>query len=393
MSESQQRHVLRPEHFIVAPQLLGLPLARPSRRLAAMLIDLLLVAILVRTASSILLAAAAAWAFFRFAGRTRVLAAAPGRTSRRIWLLRATAAFVLFLAVKDTWNKARSVGANLAGLGSTPTAQAKGGEPVRAAFDVATGMVALQNAADEAQAQRAAQNVVRGMRAAGAADGDIRETLQGAAEGDGKPWVEAAIESALPPAPEQPAPAPAESLAVWHAAALTRGDTAAADSLAPRLASALARDSLDHLRGEVGELQKERDELRRHAEEVENRGLLASILRTLDELGIGFGWTGLYFTALTALWKGQTLGKRLMGVRVVRLNGEPMTFWMSFERFGGYAAGLVTGLLGFAQIFWDRNRQAIHDKITETVVVREAPAPAPAPEPQPGERPRYRAPV
>jgi hypothetical protein len=48
-----------------------------------------------------------------------------------------------------------------------------------------------------------------------------------------------------------------------------------------------------------------------------------------------------------------------------------MTLWTGFERFGGYAAGLVTGLLGFAQVYWDRNRQMIHDKIVETVVVRE----------------------
>jgi uncharacterized RDD family membrane protein YckC len=71
------------------------------------------------------------------------------------------------------------------------------------------------------------------------------------------------------------------------------------------------------------------------------------------------------------VWRGQTPGKRLLGIRVVRLNGKPITWWASFERFGGYAAGLATGLLGFLQIFWDRNRQAIHDKIMETVVVRE----------------------
>jgi uncharacterized RDD family membrane protein YckC len=80
---------------------------------------------------------------------------------------------------------------------------------------------------------------------------------------------------------------------------------------------------------------------------------------------------GLYFTAFLSLWRGQTPGKKLVGVRVVRLNGQPMTLWTSFERFGGYAAGLVTGLLGFAQVFWDRNRQMIHDKIVETVVVRD----------------------
>jgi hypothetical protein len=48
-----------------------------------------------------------------------------------------------------------------------------------------------------------------------------------------------------------------------------------------------------------------------------------------------------------------------------------MTLWASFERFGGYAAGLFTGLTGYMQVWWDRNRQAIQDKISETVVIRE----------------------
>ena len=112
-------------------------------------------------------------------------------------------------------------------------------------------------------------------------------------------------------------------------------------------------------------------ETARELEKLEDRGLLASLLHFLDDLGIGFGWSGLYFTAFVALWNGQTPAKRLLGVRVVRLDGKPMTWWSSFERFGGYAAGLVTGLMGFAQVYWDRNRQMIHDKIVETVVVRE----------------------
>jgi len=36
-----------------------------------------------------------------------------------------------------------------------------------------------------------------------------------------------------------------------------------------------------------------------------------------------------------------------------------------------YAASVVTGLTGFLQIFWDSNRQGLHDKVASTVVVRE----------------------
>jgi uncharacterized RDD family membrane protein YckC len=58
-----------------------------------------------------------------------------------------------------------------------------------------------------------------------------------------------------------------------------------------------------------------------------------------------------------------------MGIRVLRLDGEPLNWWASFERAGGYVAGIATGTLGFAQVFWDSNRQCVHDKIVGTVVV------------------------
>ncbi|HUF11701.1 MAG TPA: RDD family protein, partial [Longimicrobiales bacterium] len=82
-------------------------------------------------------------------------------------------------------------------------------------------------------------------------------------------------------------------------------------------------------------------------------------------------WTAVYFTSFLALWQGQTPGKRMVGLRVIRLDGRPMTWWLAFERFGGYAASLSIGLLGFLQILWDRNRQGLHDKGVGTVVVRE----------------------
>ncbi|RMH13601.1 MAG: RDD family protein [Gemmatimonadetes bacterium] len=77
----------------------------------------------------------------------------------------------------------------------------------------------------------------------------------------------------------------------------------------------------------------------------------------------------MYFAILMPRMKGATPGKRIMGVRVVRLDGQPITWWHAFERAGGYAAGLATGLLGFLQVYWDPNRQAIHDKVAGTVVI------------------------
>jgi hypothetical protein len=90
----------------------------------------------------------------------------------------------------------------------------------------------------------------------------------------------------------------------------------------------------------------------------------------IEDLGLGFGWAAFYFTVFTSLWHGQTPGKKLFKIRVLQLDGTPLSLFDSFGRYGGYGAGLATGLLGFIQIFWDANRQAIHDKISSTVVVK-----------------------
>ena len=42
---------------------------------------------------------------------------------------------------------------------------------------------------------------------------------------------------------------------------------------------------------------------------------------------------------------------------------------LAFKRYGGYAAGVSTGMVGFLQVLWDSNRQALHDKAAHTVVI------------------------
>lgn len=125
------------------------------------------------------------------------------------------------------------------------------------------------------------------------------------------------------------------------------------------------------LQARMRRMARARDEMKAELTDAQERtGILAFLRASAEDLGLGFGWSGLYFTAFLALWGGQTPGKRLMRIRVLRLDGQPMTWWAAFERFGGYAASIFTGLLGFVQILWDRNRQGMHDKICETVVIR-----------------------
>ena len=89
----------------------------------------------------------------------------------------------------------------------------------------------------------------------------------------------------------------------------------------------------------------------------------------LNDMGLGFGLAALYFSFFIAWGRGQTPGKSLLNIKVIQLNNSQISLWEAFGRYGGYGAGLATGLLGFFQIYWDSNRQAIHDKIASTVVI------------------------
>ena len=94
-----------------------------------------------------------------------------------------------------------------------------------------------------------------------------------------------------------------------------------------------------------------------------------TLLKWWEDTGVGFGWAIVYFSLIPAWLNGQSLGKKLLGLRVVELTGKPLTVRTCFSRYGGYAAGMATGMFGFAQILWDANRQSIQDKVAHTVVL------------------------
>jgi len=129
------------------------------------------------------------------------------------------------------------------------------------------------------------------------------------------------------------------------------------------------RKKLTTLNSKLSDLKDENENLQ---DQVDNPSFITMVLALANDFGFAFGWGGLYFVFSVAWFNGQTLAKKLLNLRVVKLNGKPLGIWYSFERFGGYAAGIATGLLGFMQIIWDPNRQAVHDKISGTVVIDES---------------------
>jgi len=68
---------------------------------------------------------------------------------------------------------------------------------------------------------------------------------------------------------------------------------------------------------------------------------------------------------------GQTVGKKLMGLKVVTIDGVPPSFWRAVGRAAlGYALSSSVFSLGFLWMLWDDQKQTWHDKLFGTFVVK-----------------------
>ncbi len=81
----------------------------------------------------------------------------------------------------------------------------------------------------------------------------------------------------------------------------------------------------------------------------------------------------LYFLFLWTL-AGQTIGQRVMGLRVLRLNGRHLGFWLSLARWIGYQICIFTLGIGFLWVLIDNRRMGWHDKLARTCVIYAWPA-------------------
>jgi uncharacterized RDD family membrane protein YckC len=88
-------------------------------------------------------------------------------------------------------------------------------------------------------------------------------------------------------------------------------------------------------------------------------------------LSLSFLITPIYFWYFLTRNNGQTPGKRLMKIRVIKKNGSRITDADAIARYIGYAVNNFF-LVGWVWAFFDENRQGWHDKIAETYVVKSA---------------------
>ena len=70
------------------------------------------------------------------------------------------------------------------------------------------------------------------------------------------------------------------------------------------------------------------------------------------------------------VWRGQTPGKMLLNIKVIRTNGSNISLGYALLRYLGYiVSGVVFGL-GFLWIAIDSHKQGWHDKIADTYVIK-----------------------
>jgi uncharacterized RDD family membrane protein YckC len=77
----------------------------------------------------------------------------------------------------------------------------------------------------------------------------------------------------------------------------------------------------------------------------------------------------IYFVAFWA-WRGQTPGKILMGIKIIRTDSSPITWQYSLLRYLGCIVSTIILFIGFILIAFDSRKQGLHDKIADTYVVK-----------------------
>lgn len=396
------RSVITPDAFDVSKDLLGLQLAPPSKRLVAILVDLIVIGIVTLATKSfaLILGVVLAVLFVR-AGlkRTPVRGSVFDRAMRAsvgcLGILIAFLTVILWAALGPGGRNGR-VRIEDGSLTVRPSSD-RVGRIMGAVANLAVTR-ALQQATTLDQAEQAAQGVIAAADELGLERAQVRDVLMSGVP-DNATWADSAPalfdrllqrdEPALDRIESRDARAVEDEVSLYstdqaleeYASLLRSGrdtemDQARREALEARLAPEVAADTLQSMADRIAELREENDATQAELEgaqaaleDATSGGLFGWIRGAFDDLGFGFGWASVYMTVMLSWWKGQTVGKRLMGIRVLRLDGSPITWWVAFERAGGYAAGFATGLLGFAQVIWDANRQAIHDRIVGTVVV------------------------
>jgi uncharacterized RDD family membrane protein YckC len=68
-------------------------------------------------------------------------------------------------------------------------------------------------------------------------------------------------------------------------------------------------------------------------------------------------------------WKGATPGKMMLGIKVVRPDGQAIGYGRAFLRYVGMLVSAIILMIGYIMAIFDDEKRALHDKIADTRVI------------------------
>jgi uncharacterized RDD family membrane protein YckC len=108
-------------------------------------------------------------------------------------------------------------------------------------------------------------------------------------------------------------------------------------------------------------------------------GIVSSALGAILNLNVN-GRSGLnlllgllyyvYFWSSASIWPGQTIGSKLLNIRVIKTDGSNLEIGSALLRYVGFVISALALLIGLIWAAFDPNKQGWHDKIAGTYVVK-----------------------
>ncbi len=99
-------------------------------------------------------------------------------------------------------------------------------------------------------------------------------------------------------------------------------------------------------------------------------GILYAVIGRGGAYGLGLLVSVAYFTFFEGSASGQTVGKRIVDIRVIDYaSGGSIGYGRALLRQVGRIVSGLACLLGYLWMLWDKEKQTWHDKIANTVVV------------------------
>jgi uncharacterized RDD family membrane protein YckC len=77
-----------------------------------------------------------------------------------------------------------------------------------------------------------------------------------------------------------------------------------------------------------------------------------------------------YFWSGSSLWPGQTVGDKILNLRVIRTDGSDLSIVQAFIRYVGLFISFIVIFIGVIWVAFDPNKQGWHDKIAGTYVIK-----------------------